>query len=184
MRLVWRYYSVTAICEYMNYKGNGKKIGFRPSLKELKGKQFMRKKGLLLIAIVVGVRLGLLYAVSAAPASATCTVTRFEATVRDGKSTGTTYSGRLTLDADVDGGLTGVLAPSDGSASIRVVGQADGRSINLAFDLGTDNTGGNQQYLFAVGTLWNPFGQCSGAMGGPFVGPLDGDSGEWSVRGS
>ncbi len=142
----------------------------------------MQAKALLLIGVLLIVGAGLLGAM-AAPSNAACMVERFEATVREGRSTGTTYVGRLTLEADEEGGLTGLLAPSDGSANIRVVGQADGHAINLAFDLGTDGAGGRQQYLFAVGTLWNSFGQCSGAMGGPFVGPLAGDSGEWSVRG-
>lgn len=133
----------------------------------------MRTKVLLLIVGLLIAGVGLI-GVMAAPANASCTLNRFEAVVREGRSTGTIYVGRLTLEADADGGLTGLLEPSDGTAGIRVAGQADGHAINLAFDLGTDAGGSNQHYLFAVGTLWNSFGQCSGAMGGPLRRPAAG----------
>jgi hypothetical protein len=104
----------------------------------------------------------------------------FEATVRQGPSTGTALVGTLNFTVDADGGITGTLA-QDGQPDILVVGQAQGRAINLAFDLSTADTPG--VFIFGVGTAIDPVDSelCGTALGGPFVGPAEGDSGDWGL---
>ena len=99
----------------------------------------------------------------------------FDATVRQGPSAGTEVSGDLTIEISADGTLSGDLKPASGGADITVTGQATGRAINLAFDLG--KISGVEQYLFGVGTVAGDI--CDSPTGGPFVGPQPGDSGDW-----
>jgi len=102
-------------------------------------------------------------------------VMSFEANVRHGPSAGLALQGVLTLQVEPDGRIdTGVLALADGS-TIPVVGQTNGRAINLFFDLG-DGT-----FIAGVGTAQYAVRECRGPMGGPFTGPLDGDAGDWFV---
>jgi hypothetical protein len=70
------------------------------------------------------------------------------------------------------GELTGTLAQPDG-VQLPVSGQADGRALNLLFDLG------NGQHVFGAGTTQFDLRECRGAGGGPFSGPMTGDIGDW-----
>src|SRR5687767_9303537 len=66
-------------------------------------------------------------------------VHRFEYTVRSGPSVGLTLQGVLTFMVKPDGKINhGVLTLADGK-TIRVTGQANGRSIALAFEAGDGN---------------------------------------------
>src|SRR5664279_5766672 len=136
----------------------------------------MRIKIRMIIAVVIVVGFGLALRQTAVRASAACTITGFAATVRQGLSIGTSYTGSLALQEDDNGELSGTFTSTDGKINAPVVGQANGHALNLAIDLG------NKQYLFAVGTMWNTFADCTGAMGGPFVGPQLSDIGDWSVQ--
>lgn len=96
----------------------------------------------------------------------------FEATVQQGPSAGLTVQGKLYFTLDHSGALSGAVANNDGTA-IPVVGQANGRAINLTFQVG------EQKFLFGVGAAEQPIYQCSGYWGGGFTGPEPGDSGDW-----
>jgi len=80
--------------------------------------------------------------------------------------------GNLHLHIDQDGSVTGVLKQAKGP-DIHSVGQANGRAINLIFDLGQNHL------IYGVGTLQNPIQMCKGSVGGPFVGPAEKDTGSW-----
>lgn len=115
---------------------------------------------------------------SASPSSAQeCVFGYFEATVRQGPSMGTQLEGELHLGIDDSGGLIGSFLANDGT-SMDVVGQANGRAINLAIAAGTDENG-EAAWIFGVGTLINNISECAGVVGGPFVGPQAGDTGDW-----
>jgi hypothetical protein len=103
-----------------------------------------------------------------------CSIPNFVATVRQGPNTGVTLAGTLHIEADAHGSVDGQLQRS-GAPDVPVVGQVDGRAINLAFNLGPG------QMVYGVGTAVNDIHECSGGMGGPFVGPGEGDSGDWSI---
>ena len=111
----------------------------------------------------------------------TCRIRGFEAVIRRGPTQGLRLYGTLRLTASANGTLTGGLRSEDGLVYVEVGGRVKGRAINLAFDFGY--SGRTQAYLFAVGTLWEPFSACSGAMGGLFTGPQAGDIGDWWVSG-
>jgi hypothetical protein len=115
-----------------------------------------------------------------------------ELAVRQGPNAGVAWRGTLRLSQDGDGALSGVYVarrdeagsematatpegdPTEGTIELPVVGQATGRAINLMI------TVADGQYVFGVGTLENPLDQCAGEMGGPFVGPEAGDTGDWA----
>lgn len=98
---------------------------------------------------------------------------QFEATVRQGPDRSQVLlKGALRLQISPSGSLSGSLASQKGAA-VNVSGQANGQAINLFFDLG----GGKR--FFGVGTAEHEVRLCRGAMGGPFVGPRPGDSGDW-----
>ena len=107
----------------------------------------------------------------------TCNVP-FEATVRQGPSSGTTLNGQLDVTIDASGVIEGNVILPDNS-EIPVMGQVDGRAINMALDLSTAEQPG--VYVFGVGTAIDPIQSdtCGTALGGPFVGPAKGDSGDW-----
>jgi predicted ester cyclase len=100
---------------------------------------------------------------------------QFEATVHSGPSAGLSLNGNLRLVVKEDGSLDGQLTLADGS-KVSTTGQATGKAINLMLTT-TDN-----QQLFGVGTASAPISLCSGVLGGPFVGPLPGDSGDWVIE--
>jgi hypothetical protein len=118
----------------------------------------------------------------------TCTFD-FEATVRVGPNTGKTVGGILTVEIDEHGSLSGSLISNSLLATeedpIAVVGQVNGRAINLALQLQkseSETTAG--QALLGTGTAAFPISsatQCGGAMGGTFAGPNAGDIGDWLV---
>jgi hypothetical protein len=97
---------------------------------------------------------------------------QFEGTVYRGPSEGFTLMGDLELQIESSGSVSGVLANREGS-EVNVVGQANGRAINLVFNLA------NGQRVFAVGSLEKDIRDCQGVAGGPLVGPQPGDSGDW-----
>jgi len=141
----------------------------------------MRKMIVLLMA--AGVLLGVFGVVLAQDATqeapmdsenVTCTL-NFEATVYQGPETELSLVGDLTLSVDPTGAAEGSLVTSDTGAEYPVVGQVNGRAINLAFDLGDD------VYIFGLGTAFEPIGagNCGKALGGPFVGPSPDDTGTW-----
>lgn len=111
------------------------------------------------------------------PADAPCMIP-FSATVRQGPNAGTTYLGYLALVVAADGATTGVFLTDD-EQTIHVAGQLVGHSVNLLF---TPAGGGE---IFGVGTSLADLAMCHGAfytpMGGPLVGPGEGDLGDWAV---
>jgi hypothetical protein len=110
----------------------------------------------------------------------TCTW-KFEATVRVGPNTGTSFAGTLTVEIDKHGALSGPLTTTDDQA-IPMVGQVTGRAINLAFELQKPEGETPGRYLFGTGTAWTPIAsaiQYGGVMGGTFAGPDEGNIGDW-----
>ena len=98
-----------------------------------------------------------------------CTFKQFSAVVYQGTDRGLSVQGQLTLQMNKIGSLTGTLKQTNGP-DVTVVGQTNGRAINLIFDLGQG------RLLFDVGTLQQDI-PCGGAAGGPLVGPRSADSG-------
>lgn len=107
-----------------------------------------------------------------APTAAVTCLSQFEATVHHGPNAGLAVNGKLLFTLDHAGALTGGIAAVDGS-EIPVVGQANGRAVNLSL------TVGEQKFLFGVGSAENPINTCTGYWGGGFTGPEAGDSGDW-----
>jgi hypothetical protein len=85
---------------------------------------------------------------SASPTTSTltCTFNQFQATVHQGPDRGLSMQDQLILQANQAGSLTGMLKQTS-EADVAVTGQANGRAINLIFDLGEN------RLLFGVGTL-------------------------------
>lgn len=102
----------------------------------------------------------------------------FEASIRQGPSTGTAMMGSLDFKLDQQGNLSGTLTLKD-QTEIPVVGQVTGRAVNLAMQLG------DRAYVFGVGTAFKNIDneECGYALGGPFAGPKPGDMGEWLAVG-
>jgi hypothetical protein len=136
----------------------------------------MRTKLGVVIVVLLAFGLGLSLRGTTVRADVACTISGFEARVREGLSSGTSFDGSLALQEDADGGLSGTFTSTDGSMTAPIVGQANGHAINLAIELS------EKQYLFATGTMWNTFAGCSGVMGGPFTGPQVGDVGDWNAN--
>src|SRR5215217_398118 len=82
-------------------------------------------------------------------------------------------SGKLTLAIGADGAIDSGRFHSKGGAELPVVGQADGRSLNLRVDVADDQT------LIFVGTAAQPLKQCKGDIDGLLTGPRVGDLGDW-----
>lgn len=101
----------------------------------------------------------------------------FEATVRQGPSSGVALLGVFDFQVDEAGVLYGKLMQENGG-EILAAGQVIGRAVHLVFDLGEDQT------VFGVGTakvrITND--TCGLALGGPFVGPTPGDAGDWLAK--
>lgn len=102
----------------------------------------------------------------------------FEATIRQGPSAETTLLGDLEFDLDDTGSLIGQFLVEDGT-QILIAGQVVGHSISMIFDLG------DERYIYGVGVSLRDVrsDDCGGPMGGPFVGPGEGDSGDWRGKG-
>jgi hypothetical protein len=116
---------------------------------------------------------------SAADSAAIC-LFDFAASVRRGPEAGTTLAGVLALGAgpsgEIDAGGFVPLADGKPGDRLAVVGQTVGRAISLLFRLPSGNA------LYGVGTLEYALAECTGAAGGPFVGPLPGDGGDWEGK--
>ena len=97
---------------------------------------------------------------------------RFEATVRQGPSAGLALVGQLEVRVEPSGQARAVLTLRDG-ATLPATGHVNGQAINLIFVVRQDT------YLFGVGTSQRAFHECAGLWGGPFVGPEQGDIGDW-----
>ncbi len=97
---------------------------------------------------------------------------RFEATVRQGPSAGLALVGQLEVRVEPSGEARAVLTLRDG-ATLPATGHVNGQAINLIFVVRPDT------YLFGVGTSQRAFHECAGIWGGPFVGPEQGDIGDW-----
>jgi hypothetical protein len=108
---------------------------------------------------------------------ASCTLEYFRADVAQGPNKGLSLLGKLKLDIDADGSVTGVLTPDNGGANVKVVGTVNGRAINLAFEIISADQ--PTRYIFGVGTAWNNVKDCNSVLGGPFAGPDTGDLGDW-----
>jgi hypothetical protein len=106
----------------------------------------------------------------------------FKATVRVGPSAGTALNGTFEFSLDGTGALTGALK-QDQQPDVPVVGQVVGRAIHLVLDLSTADKPG--LWVFGVGTALDPVNTdtCGKVLGGPFVGPTEGDSGDWCAGG-
>ena len=97
---------------------------------------------------------------------------RFEATVRQGPSAGLSFIGQLVVRVEPSGQARAVLTLRDG-ATLAATGHVSGQALNLIFVVRPDT------YLFGVGTAQRDFQECAGIWGGPFVGPEQGDMGDW-----
>jgi hypothetical protein len=103
-----------------------------------------------------------------------CMVT-FEATVRQGPSTGLALRGLLAGRLMPSGRIEeGAVVLPDGTR-LHLVGQVNGLAINLLIRLGVGRN------LYGVGTLENELHLCTGTMGGVFSGPQAGDIGDWGA---
>ncbi len=100
---------------------------------------------------------------------------QFEMTVRQGPSAGLQLAGTLVLNVEPSGSINKGSLVLESGGEVRVTGQVTGRAINLLFDIG------DGRLLFGVGTLENYISLCTGAMGGPLVGPRPGDLGDWAA---
>jgi hypothetical protein len=102
----------------------------------------------------------------------------FEAAVHHGPSTGLTLNGVFDFKVNERGTLHGMLLQGDQS-QILAAGQVNGRAVNLVFVVG------ERKFVFGVGTTLNQIqnDDCGVVLGGPFVGPEQGDSGDWLAFG-
>lgn len=87
----------------------------------------------------------------------------------------TEYEGTLSLDIDETGAIdSGAFQTIDGQR-FPLVGQADGRALDLRIDLG------NGLLLTLTGAAELPFSVCQGAAAGSFGGPEMGNMGTWTT---
>jgi hypothetical protein len=102
----------------------------------------------------------------------------FAVAVRQGPDAGTTYEGALALVVGSDGAVDqGSFQTADGQ-QMTVVGQVTGRAVNLQFATS------DGKHLYGVGTAEKTLaaGECAaGHIGGPLVGPGEGDTGDWAT---
>jgi hypothetical protein len=99
----------------------------------------------------------------------------FEMAVRQGPSAGTKFSGVLAVKTDQEGRVDGTFV-AGGGALATVAGQATGRAVTLVFDLGQNGV------VYGVGGGDADFSSCRmRSLGGPLVGPLPGDAGDWAL---
>ena len=86
----------------------------------------------------------------------------FSVAAGEGATLGDILTGKLSINIDVSGNLSGAFSRS-GQPDVAVVGQVVGRSVNLAADLG------NGRYLFGTGTAYDMAGGCPAVAGGPMT---------------
>ena len=126
---------------------------------------------LTLVALVAGVVLAVSRGNTHDPAT-TCRGA-FEATMHQESSAGLALGGEYVMTVEGSGAVAGALT-LEGGDIVPFVGQAQGRAINLAFDLG------DEREVFGVGAAEEPLHEeCGGEFGGPFTGPESGTLGEW-----
>ena len=139
----------------------------------------MDTKGIFLILMAL-VAIGVLVASrssSADDAATTCHGT-FEATVYRESSAGLALGGEYVMTVEESGAVVGALTLESGDI-VQFVGQAQGRAISLAFDLG------DEREVFGVGAAEQPLHEeCGGEFGGPFTGPQSGSLGDWRATSS
>ncbi len=107
------------------------------------------------------------------PQTVTCEL-RFVGAVRGGPSGNLALRGDLALRIHGSGRVSGTLS-SRGGTRATAAGEADGRAINLVFDLG----GG--RLMYAVGASRDDIRDCNSEIGGPLVGPGRGANGDWEA---
>ncbi len=129
-----------------------------------------RTVGVLSALLVVGLITACGGSVGGGEGAATCRG-EFEATVHQGPNAGLELIGELEMNIEETGSVSGTLIGEDGE--VPVVGQADGRAINLVFDLG------DGRKVFGVGAAEEDLRECEGDFGGPLEGPDSGDLGGW-----
>ncbi|MDQ3589750.1 MAG: hypothetical protein M3392_05855 [Actinomycetota bacterium] len=102
----------------------------------------------------------------------------FEATMHRESGTGLALGGEYVMTVEGSGAVAGALTLEDGDI-VPFVGQAQGRAISLAFDLG------DEREVFGVGAAEQPLHEeCGGEFGGPFTGPGSGTLGDWHAASS
>ena len=132
---------------------------------------FLMLVALLAVVVLVASRGG------ADDAATTCRGA-FEATVHRGSSAGLALGGEYVMTVEESGAVVGALTVEGGDI-VPFVGQAQGRAISLAFDLG------DERKVFGVGAAEDPLHEaCGGEFGGPFTGPESGALGDWRATSS
>jgi len=133
----------------------------------------MNTRGIFLILVaLVAVVMLVASRGSAHDAATTCRGT-FEATVNRESSAGLALGGEYVMTVEGSGAVVGALTLESGDI-VPFVGQAQGRAISLAFDLG------EEREVFGVGAAEQPLHEeCEGEFGGPFTGPQSGSLGDW-----
>jgi hypothetical protein len=138
----------------------------------------MNTRGSFLILVALAAVVVLAASRGAADETATACRGTFEATMHRGSSTGLALGGEYVMTVEGSGAVAGALTLEDGDM-VQFVGQAQGRAISLAFDLG------DEREVFGVGAAEQPLREeCGGEFGGPFTGPQSGDLGDWHAASS
>jgi hypothetical protein len=81
--------------------------------------------------------------------------------------------GELSYVISADGPIDNGRLVVEGGTEFPVVGQWDGRALNVRVDIAADQT------LILVGTAAQPLDQCTGDVDGLLTGPRVGDLGDW-----
>jgi len=100
----------------------------------------------------------------------------FRAVVAVGPNEGATFEGLLTLRIGADGAIDDGELETEGPRPYQVVGQANGRALNLRIDI-TDDTA-----LALTGVGERDVRDCRGKLSGTFGGPEMGDLGTWEAE--
>ena len=138
----------------------------------------MNTRGSLLILVALVAVVVLVASRGGADEPATTCRGTFEATVHRGPSTGMWLGGEYVMTVEGSGAVAGALTLEDGDI-VPFVGQAQGRAISLAFDLG------EEREVFGVGAAEQPLHEeCGGEFGGAFTGPGSGTLGDWHAASS
>lgn len=86
--------------------------------------------------------------------------------------------GELSFPLATDGAIDNGRLRLEGGAEFPVVGQANGRALNVRVDLAPD------QSVIFVGTATQSLDQCTGDVDGLLTGPRVGDLGDWHASGT
>jgi hypothetical protein len=106
----------------------------------------------------------------------------FEATVLLGPDTNTAIIGSITFGLDASGSLSGEIVTD--ARTYPIVGQVNGRAVNLAIELEAPGASSDGLYIFGTGTTWTNVTEadCGRVLGGTFGGPQANDMGAWLTR--